>query len=163
MMHDTAGFTSWARANQQRLLRIAFLICGDAGRAEDLVQEALTKVALRWPVGDHPMAYARTIIYRDQVSWWRRKRVVEQPSEWAPDTSVTDTPIEARLVITQALAKLSLRQRQVLVLRYFEDLSEAECAQTLGISLGTVKRTTHDAVAALRARAPELATVLSEV
>lgn len=162
MMHDTAGFTSWARANQGLLLRAAYLVSGDSGRAEDLVQEALTKVALKWPV-EHPLAYARTIIYRDQVSWWRRRRVAESPAESAPEASQWDAPVEARLVVAQALRKLSLRQRQVLVLRYFEDLSEAESAAVLGISVGTVKRTTHDAVAALRAKAPELQNALSEV
>lgn len=163
-MRDEPGFTSWARENQGRLLKAAFLISGDSGRAEDLVQEALTKVALRWPdAGTHPLAYARRIIYNDHVSWWRRRRVVEHPSESAPETSTVDAPVEARLVVARALRTLSLRQRQVVVLRYFEDLSEAECADVLGISVGTVKSTAHSAVAALRARVPELATIRSEV
>lgn len=161
-MRDEAGFTAWARAQQASLLRSAFLICGDAGRAEDLVQDALVKVALRWPTLGAPLSYARTIIYRDHVTWWRRRRLVEHPVPVAPEASEIDPPVERRLVVAQALAKLTLRQRQVLVMRYFDDLADAECAALLGVSVGTVKRTAHDAVAALRTRAPELADILQE-
>lgn len=163
-MQDESGFTAWARQHQQRLLRVAYLTCGDAGRAEDLVQEALTKVALRWPhLGENPLAYARTIIYRDHISWWRRLKGRERPHAIVPEASRPDAAPEDRLVVMQALARLSLRQRQVLVMRFFDDLTEAECASQLGISIGTVKSTTSDALKALRTRSPELATILTEV
>lgn len=163
-MLDEAGFNAWAREHQRRLLRTAFLVTGDPGRAEDLVQDALLKVALRWSsLGENRLGYARTIIYRDHISWWRRRRVTEHSVATPPDSATTDPSVEHRLVVTAALAKLSPRQRQVLVMRYFDDLSDADCAAVLGISIGTVKRTLFDARAALRNGAPELAHILTEV
>lgn len=164
-MQDEASFTAWARERQRGLLRTAYLLTGDSGRAEDLVQEALVKVALRWRQlsGENPDAYARQILYRDQVSWWRRRSNSERPVEFLPERGRNDTGPETRMLVIDALSRLSARQRQVLVLRYFEDASEKECAEILGLSLGTVKRATHDAIAALRVKAPELAELWSEV
>lgn len=163
-MQDEAGFTAWARQHQRHLLRIAFLISGDAARAEDLVQEALVKIAVRWPgLGENPINYARTVIYHDHISWWRRIGRRERPVAEIPDAVAYVPAAEQRLALVSALSRLSLRQRQVLVMRYFDDLSEAECAVQLRISVGTVKSTVHDAVAALRVRAPELAAHLTKV
>ncbi|QLQ17055.1 MAG: SigE family RNA polymerase sigma factor [Micropruina sp.] len=164
-MRDEAGFTRWAQAHQRSLLRSAYLLSGDAGQAEDLVQEALLKVALRWSrlAGENPLAYARQIIYRDQVSWWRRRRTGERPMASVPERATQPANQERRLLLLDALARLAPRQRQVLVMRYFDDLTEKDCAFVLGISVGTVKRAAHDALAALRTKAPELADVLSEV
>src|SRR5262249_44490146 len=135
----------------------------DVGRAEDLVQDALTQVAMRWPKlrSSSPDAYARTVIYHGNISWWRRRRgevlladVVERP---APDEHV-----ERRLLVRRALRALTPRQRGVVVLRYFEDLSERDTAQVLGVSVGTVKSQTHLALLRLREAAPELAELLQE-
>ncbi|QIK76071.1 SigE family RNA polymerase sigma factor [Nocardioides piscis] len=152
---DEAGFTEWASGRQRQLLRSAYLLTGDLHRAEDLVQEALTKVALRWPRlrDQHPTAYALTIITRDNISWWRRRR--EVPRE-ASDVVATHEEPEIALVVRRALSRLTLAQRRVLVLRHFDDLTERETAEILGISVGTVKSQNAAALARLRDGAPEL-------
>jgi len=159
---DEAGFTEWAAGAQRRLLRSAYLLTGDLHRAQDLVQEALVKVALRWPRlrDGNPTAYARTIIVRDNISWWRRDREVPGP-ERADLASVSSDPVTA-LVVQRSLARLTPRQRAVLVLRHFDDLSERETAEALGIAVGTVKSTNADALARLREGAPELLDLIGE-
>lgn len=161
---DRESFTAWASARRARLMQIATFLTGDTGRAEDLVQEALTKVAQRWPRlrDGNPDAYARQILVRDNISWWRRSRL-ERVSD-VPDpgrTPPADGDVVRRLLLLDALRGLTERQRGVLVLRYFEDLSEAEIAQALGVSTGTVKSTAHLALRRLRELAPELAELLS--
>jgi RNA polymerase sigma-70 factor (sigma-E family) len=163
---DEASFTAWAAARQHALMRTAFLLTGDWQRAEDLLQDALTKVALRWSrlVDGQPEAYARTILARDNVSWWRRRGrevVVEAPPE--PPATNDTVASERRMLVTDALNHLTVKQRAILVLRFYEDLSVPQTAQTLGISEGTVKSQTHAALARLRAQAPELAELLGEV
>jgi RNA polymerase sigma-70 factor (sigma-E family) len=156
-------FTQWARARQRHLLRVALLMTGDRGRAEDLVQEALTQVAMRWSRlrSGSPDAYARTVIYHQNVSWWRRRRR-EVLGAVVVDVPVVTSPVEPRLLVRRALAALTPRQRAVVVLRYFEDLSERETAEVLGVSVGTVKSQTHLALRRLREAAPELADVSHE-
>lgn len=153
---DEDDFTAWAAATQGRLLRAAFLLTGDLQRAEDLVQEALVKVALRWArlrVGQ-PTAYARKILVRDHATWWRRRRDYLVPE--APDGATRDVdPVES-LVVRRALARLTPRQRAVVVLRHLEDLSERETAEALGVGVGTVKSQNAAALARLREGAPEL-------
>jgi RNA polymerase sigma-70 factor (sigma-E family) len=161
MDRSQQGFTEWATSRQHALLRTAYLLSGDRGRAEDLVQEALVKVAVRWSrlASGSPEAYARRIIYRDNVSFWRRRHDVllaELPEGTAPAPES-----EPRLMVVSALAQLAPRQRAVLVLRYFEDLTEAQTADVLGISVGTVKSQASNALARLRERCPELAEELS--
>jgi RNA polymerase sigma-70 factor (sigma-E family) len=154
---DEAGYTRWAQDAHGRLLRAAYLLTGDLHRAEDLVQEALVKVALRWErLGDgQPTAYARTIIVRDNVSWWRRRR--ETPYGAAPvDLAAVSSEPEVALVVRRALGRLTAKQRAVLVLRHFEDLSVEEVAAALGVSVGTVKSQTAAALQRLREGAPEL-------
>lgn len=165
MSVEEQGYLEWAAGCQQRLLRSAFLLTGDVHRAEDLVQDALVKVALRWERlrEGHPTAYARTVIARDNVSWWRRYRreaLVADPSRrraedsaWAADHV---GEVETRLVVLRALDRLTAGQRRVLVLRHFDDLSERETAEILGVSVGTVKSQNAAALARLRAAAPEL-------
>ncbi len=154
-----AEFTEWAAGNQRQLVRSAYLLTGDLGLAQDLVQEALVKVALRWTRlrTGNPTAYARTIIVRDNISWWRRRR--EYPSAdpadragWVPVSSDPD----AVLVVRRALGRLTPAQRAVVVLRHFDDLTERETAQVLGVTVGTVKSQNAAALARLRDRAPEL-------
>jgi RNA polymerase sigma-70 factor (sigma-E family) len=149
-------FTEWAAGVQRRLLRSAYLLTGDLHRAEDLVQEALVKVGLRWPRlrdGD-PTAYARTVIVRDNVSWWRRRKDVPTPT--LDDLAEVSTDPEAALVVRRALDRLTPKQRAVLVLRHFDDLSEIDTAAALGVSIGTVKSQNAAALARLRDGAPEL-------
>lgn len=161
---DRESFTAWATLRRPHLLRTASFLTGDTGRAEDLVQEALTKVAQRWPRlrDGNPDAYARQILVRDNISWWRRARF-EVASEVSDPgrTPAGDSAVERRMVLVDALGRLTERQRAVLVLRYFDDLSEVEMAHTLGVSTGTVKSTAHLALRRLRELAPELSDLLS--
>lgn len=152
---DQAEFTEWAVGHQRQLLRSAYLLTGDPFRAQDLVQEALVKVAMRWPRlhEGNPMAYARKIVVRDNISWWRKRRdVLGEPADRA---GITQDPEDA-LVVHRALGRLTARQRAVVVLRHFDDLSEADTASLLGVSVGTVKSTNAAAMARLRDGAPEL-------
>jgi RNA polymerase sigma-70 factor (sigma-E family) len=145
-------FAGYVVSRQRRLVRAAYLVCGDEHLAQDLVQQALTKLALRWNRlrDGNPDAYVNRILYRDAVSWWRRVRrerlvdeVVDGPAPLTDDA--------VRLDVRRALMTLTPRQRAVVVLRYFEDLTEAETADLLGVTLGTVKSQSHVALNKLRA------------
>lgn len=159
---DEVGFTEWVAGHQRQLLRSAYLLTGDLHRAQDLVQEALVKVALRWPRlrDGNPTAYARTIVVRDNISWWRRQR--ETPADLTPDLSAVSSDPTTALVLQRSLARLTPRQRAVLVLRHFDDLTERETAEVLGINVGTVKSTNATALARLREGAPELLDLIGE-
>ncbi|KQW48651.1 hypothetical protein ASC77_07885 [Nocardioides sp. Root1257] len=164
-MSDETGFRRWAEERQLALLRTAVLLTGDRHRAEDLVQEALTQVALRWRrlADEHPDAYARQVIVRRNISWWRkhRREVVADPPERGAD-SRAEAYADRRMLLDQALAQLTPRQRATVVLRYYDDLSERETAEALGVSVGTVKSQTHVALRRLREASPELADLLGE-
>jgi RNA polymerase sigma-70 factor (sigma-E family) len=158
---DTArlgDFCEWAASSQDRLLRAAYLMTGDRQLAEDLVQEAFIKVAMKWKKIGHenPDGYVRRIMYHDSVSWWRRRR--EVPVERMADGAVPADPdaVDRVLVVRTALASLTAKQRAVVVLRYFDDLSEREVADVLNVSVGTVKSQTSAALARLRRTAPQL-------
>ncbi|MBD9725491.1 SigE family RNA polymerase sigma factor [Streptomyces caniscabiei] len=164
---DAAGqesFREFVAGRSSALLRTAVLLSGgDRHAAEDLLQNALIKAAGRWQRIDEPEAYVRQILYRQQVSRWRlkwrrRELTVAEPPE---SGGVVDgvAGVELRLVMRGALARLTARQRSVLVLRYFEDLPEGEVARILGCSVGTVRSTTHRSLARLRELAPELASL----
>jgi RNA polymerase sigma-70 factor (sigma-E family) len=158
---DESEFAAWAAGCERALLRSAFLLTGDLHRAQDLVQEALIKVALRWPRlrHDNPAGYARRIIARDHVSWWRRHRrelTSGEESKSASDVAGSGTDSETTLVVQRALARLTPAQRAVVVLRYFDDLTERETAEVLRVSIGTVKSQNAAALARLRTGAPEL-------
>jgi RNA polymerase sigma-70 factor (sigma-E family) len=156
---DEQGFTEWVAGRQRQLLRSAYLLTGDLHRAEDLVQEALTKVALRWSrlAEGNPTAYALRIIARDNISWWRRRRDV--PTDALRDAGASSEP-EVALVVRRALARLTPGQRAVLVLRHFEDLTERETAEVLGVSIGTVKSQNAAGLERLRSGAPELLSLI---
>lgn len=160
---DKDSFTAWAVARQQALFRTAYLLSGDPHRAEDLLQETLFKVAGRWARlrDQDPDGYARTILVRDNISWWRRRRR-ETLVDTTPEHPHVDHAgaVERRLVVATALDRLSGRQRAVLVLRYFDDLTEQQTAAALGISVGTVKTHARLGLARLRDGAPELAELL---
>lgn len=150
---DQDVFREFVANRSTALLRTAVLLSGgDRHAAEDLLQNALVKVADRWHRIDEPEAYVRLVLYRQQVSRWRLKGrrkelTVAEPPEGAAGGDGTGAT-ELRLVIRGALARLTTRQRTVLVLRYFEDLPEAEVARMLGCSVGTVRSTTHRSPAA---------------
>ena len=165
MTTDEESFRRWAGERQLALLRTALLLTGDHHRAEDLVQEALSKVALRWRrlAGGNPEAYARQIIVRDNISAWRKRRrevVVAEPGD-VPGPDVT-VGIDRRILLDRALAALTPRQRAVVVLRYYDDLTERAAADAMGVSVGTVKSQTSLALRRLREAAPELAELLRE-
>ncbi|MFI7586293.1 SigE family RNA polymerase sigma factor [Spongisporangium articulatum] len=151
------------------LLRLAWLLTADGPAAEDLVQEAFARALPRWSsigAGRHE-AYLRTTIRSVWIDSLRRRaaRVVLDVVPEPPETPQPDGDLErapARLAVQQALKLLSVRQRTVLVLRYYEDLTEAETARLMRISVGTVKSQAHHALARLRALAPELAELLVE-
>ncbi|MGW0184867.1 SigE family RNA polymerase sigma factor [Streptomyces sp. NPDC003362] len=156
-------FRDFVANRSSALLRTAVLLSGgDRHAAEDLLQNALVKAAGRWHRIDEPEAYVRQVLYRQQVSRWRlkwprRELSVAEPPDPAVSASDTSAAAELRLVMRDALSRLTARQRTVLVLRYFEDLPEAEVARLLGCSVGTVRSTTHRSLARLRTLAPELA------
>jgi len=160
------SFEEFVRARTAALSRVAYLLTGDHHLAEDLVQQALLQVAGRWPAlvarGD-PDAYVRRVMYHQHISWWRRREPPTArraaPPEAAPDPGDS---VVAAVAVRRALARLGPRQRAVLILRYFEDLSETRTAEILGISVGTVKSQARDGLARLRELAPELST-LAEV
>jgi RNA polymerase sigma-70 factor (sigma-E family) len=160
-------FDAFVRARTAALLRSAYLLTGDQHLAEDLVQSALAKTHQAWSrLRDtgNVEAYARRTMYHLQVSWWRRRRVAEVMPGDLPDgrgpRNIEDSGvISLRLTLQAALLRLSARQRAVLVLRFFEDRSETEAAEILGVTLGTVKSQTARALARLRTVAPELAEI----
>ena len=146
-------FTEFAHASWASLYRTAYLMLGDAAEAEDLVQTALAKTYAAWPkVRDVNAApgYARTVLVNTASSWFRKRSWRnERPTEVLPDLVVEHDPSDRPALMT-ALAILPPRQRAVVVLRYYEDLSVAQAASALGVSEGTVKSQTSDALARLR-------------
>jgi RNA polymerase sigma-70 factor (sigma-E family) len=151
---DRAEFTEFASSRSGALIRLAYVLTGDQHAAEDLLQTALTRAAARWRrIHTAPEAYVRQIMYREQVSWWRR-RARHRETTMADPPDRLETPVispEARLDLQQALRALPAGKRAVLVLRYLEDLPEAQVADLLGCSVGTVRSQTHKAITQLRA------------
>ncbi|MQY12338.1 RNA polymerase sigma-E factor [Streptomyces sp. RB5] len=154
------SFREFVEGRSAVLLRLALLLSGgDTGAAEDLLQNALIKAAGRWQRIEEPEAYVRQVLYRQQIGRWRlkwpgREQSVAEPPEGSGGDLAN--AVELRLVVGRALRRLTTRQRTMLVLRYYEDLAEADVAELLGCSVGTVRSTTHRALGKLRAMAPEL-------
>lgn len=146
---ELPGFAEFVAARSGSLLRTAYLLTGDHQRAEDLVQTTLTKVYLRWPRVsrmDQPTAYARRILVNQALSprWWRSSReLVARLPERAGEGY--DDRVAISNTVWNAVLALPPRQRAVVVLRYYEDLSEVEIAEVLGVAPGTVKSTAHAA------------------
>ncbi|GAA3656313.1 SigE family RNA polymerase sigma factor [Nocardioides ginsengisoli] len=157
------AFEQFVHARTPALTRTAYLLTGDAHLAEDLVQTALFKAARAWHrIDGDPEPYVRRILYTQNISWWRRRKVDETIG--APyDAAATAPDADLRLSLEAALAQLTRRQRSVLVLRYFEDLTEVQTGHVLGISAGTVKSTGREALARLRTLAPHLEELLEGV
>lgn len=155
---DEQGFAAFVTARRPGLVAAAVVACGDPQEAEDLVQEALIQVAMRWHRlhDEQPGAYARRIIFRGAWRRWRRwgSRVqLVPPREDQHETAGRADHTHAhaqRSELLDLLGQLSPRQRAVLYLRYFEDLTERATADTLGISIGSVKRHAHLGLARLR-------------
>jgi len=152
-------FREYVAARSAALLRTAYLLTGNRQDAEDLLQTALAKSYLAWDrIEDKGAAdaYVRRVLVNTQNSWWRRRRVDEYPTDELPEPpSGRDATADHDLrgALWAALGRLPKRQRAAVVLRYYEDLTEAETAAVLGISLGTVKSTVSRALAKLRADA----------
>ena len=156
---DADDFDAFVTASSPALLRTACLLTGDAGRAEDLVQTVLAKLYLRWGSLDDVRrngalhAYARTALVRQSTSWWRRAWTRERPIADLPEPAAGDDPTEQwaeRDRLVRHLDHLPARQRAALVLRFLDDLPEAEVAAALGCSVGTVKSHTHRGLARMR-------------
>jgi len=148
------AFRAYVVGRSAALLRTAYLLTGNKADAEDLLQTALAKTYLAWDrIREREAldAYVRRTMVTTQTSIWRRKRP-EHPTDQLPERSGRDTHADADLhdALWAALGKLSRKQRAAVVLRYYEDLSEAETAKVLGVSVGTVKSTTSRALAAMR-------------
>jgi RNA polymerase sigma-70 factor (sigma-E family) len=141
------------------LSRSAYLLTGDHQAAEDLVQETYVVLVRRWQKSGSvdPEAYVRRILYSRFVDGWRRRRVSELPWASPPDAPGGDEAGAAtdRLTLREALTRLTHRQRAVLVLRFYEDLTEVQAAAALGISPNTVKSQTRVALQRLRKLAPD--------
>jgi RNA polymerase sigma-70 factor (sigma-E family) len=148
------GFAEFVAGASHRLLRTAYLLTQDWGAAEDLLQTALARAWRVWGrVQGDPEPYVRRILVNTHASWWRRRWRGETPSDALPDRAEPGDPHQAvddRERLWRAIRVLPPRQRIVLVLRYFEDLTEAQVAETLCCSVGTVKSHTSRAIARLR-------------
>lgn len=156
-MTDRSGFDSFVHARGAALARTAYLLTGDHHLAEDLVQATLVQAAKHWErIHTSPEAYVRRAMYHQNISWWRRRKLAESPLG-SHDSPVPASDPTLRLTLEQALRRLTPRQRTVLVLRYFEDLTEVQTAAELGISSGAVKSMSRQALQRLRVVAPELA------
>ena len=158
------SFDAYVAARTPALLRSAYLLTGDQQLAEDLVQSVLVKASLRWSrlvaTGD-PEPWIRTVLYRDHVSWWRRRKVPEVLAAEPPEPrrsgsrDFVDELAQAHTV-RAALLRLPPRQRAVIVLRHFEDRPEGEVAMLLGCSVGTVRSQNARGLAHLRRVVPAL-------
>jgi RNA polymerase sigma-70 factor (sigma-E family) len=148
-----AEFTEFVHASWASLYRTAYLMLGDRSEAEDLVQTTLAKTYASWSkVRDVNAApgYARSVLVNTAASWFRKKGWRnERPTATLPDQAHEVDPTD-RPAVVDALSQLPPRQRAVIVLRYYEDLSVAETATALGCSDGTVKSQTSDALNRLR-------------
>jgi RNA polymerase sigma-70 factor (sigma-E family) len=148
-------FDAMLDAHAPALLRTAFLLTGDAHLAEDLLQTALVKTWTRWhtirDVSSAP-AYVRGVMATTSVAWWRRRWRGEVSTGEVPEVAGADAyaAVHQRDEIGRALARLTPRQRAAVVLRFYDDLAEADVAAALGCSVGTVKSTTSRALATLR-------------
>jgi RNA polymerase sigma-70 factor (sigma-E family) len=149
-------FRSYVVARSAALLRTAYLLTGNRADAEDLLQTALAKTYLSWDKireRESVDAYVRKVMINTRTSWWRRRKVDEYATDDLPERPGTkDATADADLhdALWKALAQLPKKQRAMVVLRYYEDLSEAETAAIVGVTVGTVKSTVSRALAKLR-------------
>lgn len=152
---DREAFDALVDYRAAGLLRTAYLLTGDWGTAEDLLQTALVKTWFRWDGlrdKDAAEAYVRQVMARTYATWWRRKWRGELATGELPERPGRDpyADVDARHALRLALAELPPRQRAIVVLRFYEDLPEAQVAEILGCSVGTVKSTASRALVRLR-------------
>ncbi len=152
---DETGFAEFVAARSGALGRTAYLLTSDHHHAEDLLQTALVEAARRWERLNEPEAYVRRTLYTRNISVWRRRRLSEV-GLGSYDVAAPATDPDARLALADALRSLTAKQRTVLVLRYFEDLTEVQTAAALGVSVGTVKTISRQGLARLRTQHPHL-------
>jgi RNA polymerase sigma-70 factor (sigma-E family) len=153
-MTGYASFEGFVIARRGALLRTAYLLTGNPHDAEDLVQSALVKVVPKWArIKDDPEPYVRQVLARESVNRWRGRRWREVTTDTVPETTHYDST--DRIALLEDLRRLSPQQRAVLVLRYLDDLTEADTAAALGISVGTVKSHVRDALTHLRNQQPD--------
>ena len=158
MFDEPPGFRDYVAARQRALLRTARMLTGNQHTAEALVQATLERVWPRWSRivrdGD-PDAYVRRVLINTYSTWWRRKWRAESPTSELPEVAAPDAFAEADLAdaLRRLLPTLTPRQKAVVVLRFYDDLSEAATAEALGCSVGTVKSQTSKALARLRSMA----------
>jgi RNA polymerase sigma-70 factor (sigma-E family) len=154
---EADGFAQFVEARERALQRTAWLLTGDWGLAEDLVQTALARSWPRWErikCRDNPEIYVRRVMVNTWLTWSRRRWRGEQASEAVRDSPAPGdlaTEVTVRMAVRSALGSLTVRQRTVLVLRVFDDLPEAQVAEILNCSVGNVKSTAARALAKLRA------------
>lgn len=158
---DRARLAEFVTSRTPALMRVAYLLTGDRHAAEDLFQSALARTIPRWRALRHadPEGYLRTVMYREQVSWWRRLGRRRETALTGADETVQPDPsggTDVRLAMRSALRLLPPAQRTVLVLRYYEDLTETQVAEALGCTVGTVRSRTHRAVTRLRQLLPDV-------
>ena len=154
-----SSFEAFVRARSTALLRTAFLLVGDRGHAEDLLQEVLTKTAKQWHrIDGPPEAYVRRALLNTAINGGKRKRFLETPLTATSERAGPEpqTAVDLRDALVRGLRALPARQRAVLVCRYFDDLSEADTATALGITVGTVKSTASRGLERLRELSPHL-------
>lgn len=150
-----AEFSAFMAEAEPLLVRTAWLLCGDAHRAEELVQNALVRTYVAWPRAraTDPLAYARRVVANARIDTWRKHRREHLvPPEDVPPSEVSSaehTHAE-RDALVRALARLSVQRRRVVVLRYLLDLPERQVAEDLGVSLGAVKSAASRGLAQLR-------------
>ncbi|MEV0145427.1 MULTISPECIES: SigE family RNA polymerase sigma factor [unclassified Nonomuraea] len=147
------SFGDFVAARATSLLRVAYLACGNEAEAEDLLQTALERTYRNWEriQKDSPEPYVRRVIVNTAISRARRRKILNIiPTRVLPEAPARSTDVDLRHVLMDALRDLPPRQRAVVVLRYWEDLSEAQTAEVLGCSVGTVKSQASKAMAKLR-------------
>lgn len=148
--HDFGAFVA-TRATT--LLRVAYLACGDKAEAEDLLQTALERTYRNWDRVRHdsPEPYVRRVIVNAAISRARRRAILSIiPMRTLPERAARSSDVDLRHVLMDVLRDLPPKQRAVIVLRYWEDLSEAQTAEVLGCTVGTVKSQASKAMAKLR-------------
>ncbi|GAA1024223.1 RNA polymerase sigma factor [Acrocarpospora pleiomorpha] len=153
MIASHEEFREYVVTRGSALLRAANQLTGNPADAEDLLQAALAKTYVAWDrIQDRAAldGYVRRAMVNINISWWRRRKLEEYPSDEIPDIPVYQDPGHRYDELENALSRLPARQRTAIVLRYYEDMTEPEIAKALGISVGTVKSTVSRAMAKLR-------------
>jgi RNA polymerase sigma-70 factor (sigma-E family) len=169
VVEDRDGFSEFVRRSSRGLQRTAWLLTADWSTAEDLVQVSLAKTWARWDTirrNEAADLYTRRVMMTTFLGWRRRRWVAEVPLGWLPDRAERGDPFDdadVRAALVAAVHRLPRRQRAVVVLRYFDDLSEQATAAALGCTIGTVKSQSSRALKTLRTMPGLSAAVTGEI